>query len=59
MKDHLLMILSTLTGIVGITVKYKPVLDFTFVLVGVIGLLFSIYYTWQKIKQQHKTIGGK
>ncbi len=53
------MILSTLTGIVGITVKYKPVLDFTFVLVGVIGLLFSIYYTWQKIKQQHKTIGGK
>jgi 1,4-dihydroxy-2-naphthoate octaprenyltransferase len=59
MRDHFLMIISTLTGIIGITVKYKPILDFTFVLLGVIGLLFSIYYTWQKIKQQRKTIGGK
>ena len=59
MKDYILMILSTVTGIIGITVKYKPILDFTFVLLGVIGLLFSIYYTWQKIKQQRTTIGGK
>lgn len=59
MRDHLLMILSTLTGIVGLTVKYKPILDFTFVLLGVIGLLFSIYLTFQKIRQHHKTIGGK
>ena len=58
MKDHILMILSTITGLVGITVKYKPVLDFTFVLLGTIGVIFSIYLTLQKIKEHKRTIGG-
>jgi hypothetical protein len=57
-KEHLLMILSAATGLVGLTVKYKPLLDFTFVLVGIIGICFSIYLTWQKIKA-HKKFGNK
>lgn len=58
MKDHILMILSAITGLIGVTVKYKPVLDFTFVLLGIIGLAFSIYFTYQKIKEHNRTIGG-
>lgn len=58
MRDHILMILSTITGLVGLTVKYKPVLDFTFVFLGTVGVCFSIYLTWQKIKEHKRTIGG-
>jgi threonine/homoserine/homoserine lactone efflux protein len=58
MKDHVLMLLSAITGLVGITIKYKPVLDFTFVLLGTIGVIFIIYLTWQKIKEHKRTIGG-
>lgn len=58
MRDHILMILSTVTGLIGVMVKYKPLLDFTFVVLGIIGLIFSIYLTYQKIKEHNRSIGS-
>jgi hypothetical protein len=55
MKDHILMILSTITGLIGLLVEYKPILDFMFVFLGIVGLCFSIYLTWKKIKAHNLT----
>ena len=49
------MILSTITGLIGLLVEYKPILDFMFVFLGIVGLCFSIYLTWKKIKAHNLT----
>ena len=39
-----LMVFSLTTGMAGLLIELKPLLDVTFVSLGIIGLIISIYY---------------